>query len=241
LPIWTFPWPTTTNSASTELPSRTAAADLVGAPAELISPDGDLAGYQERTLWGATMWHPEGASTPLRFPGQYADDETGLHYNQHRYYDPVTGRYLTPDPLGLTPAPNPHAYVVNPCTVADPLGLSPYDPVRIKAGQQLPGAYKLSPAEQGFVKDLLKEKPNYQIFRTSGQASQGDFLVIDRSNPGARVGWVVELKAETGAFPGTQFMNAASLETQFRLSQLRMIAGSPQDVLKALNVGRGSW
>jgi uncharacterized protein RhaS with RHS repeats len=32
--------------------------------------------------------------------GQYADDETGPHYNHHRYYDPVTGAYLSPDPLG---------------------------------------------------------------------------------------------------------------------------------------------
>jgi RHS repeat-associated protein len=97
--------------------------DLIGAPSELVAPDGDLAGYQQRTLWGTTLWHPEGASTPLRFPGQYADDETGLHYNYHRYYDPATGRYLTPDPLGLLPAPNPHAYVANPITRTDPLGL----------------------------------------------------------------------------------------------------------------------
>jgi RHS repeat-associated protein len=98
--------------------------DLIGAPSELVAPDGNLAGYQQRTLWGTTMWHPQGASTPLRFPGQYADDETGLHYNYHRYYDPVTGRYLSPDPLGLLPAPNPHAYVYNPCTLTDPLGLA---------------------------------------------------------------------------------------------------------------------
>jgi len=96
-------------------------ADLIGTPAELVSPDGDLAGRQQRTLWGTTHW--TGASTPLRFPGQYHDEETGLHYNCQRYYDPATGRYLTPDPLGLRPAPNPHAYVPNPSTGTDPLGL----------------------------------------------------------------------------------------------------------------------
>ena len=98
-------------------------ADQVGMPAELVAADGTVAGYQQHTLWGGTLWRPGGAATPLRFPGQYYDPETGLHYNQQRYYDPVTGSYLTPDPLGLTPAPNPHAYVPNPLIQTDPLGL----------------------------------------------------------------------------------------------------------------------
>jgi RHS repeat-associated protein len=98
--------------------------DLIGTPSELIGPGGDLAGHQRHTLWGTTTWAAGGASTPLRFPGQYADPETGLHYNNHRYYDPATGSYLSPDPLGLTPAPNPHAYVPNPTTRIDPLGLA---------------------------------------------------------------------------------------------------------------------
>ena len=95
-------------------------ADLIGTPAELAAPDGTLAGSQRHTLWGTTVWDPGGAQTPLRFPGQYADQETGLHYNQHRYYDPAAGSYLTPDPLGLAPAPNPHAYVPNPQVLPTP-------------------------------------------------------------------------------------------------------------------------
>ncbi|NGO73651.1 RHS repeat-associated core domain-containing protein, partial [Streptomyces boncukensis] len=55
--------------------------------------------------------------------GQYADPETALHYNYFRYYDPETARYLTPDPLGLAPAPNPHGYVGNPLAWVDVLGL----------------------------------------------------------------------------------------------------------------------
>jgi len=97
--------------------------DQLGTPAELVSATGAVAGHQQHTLWGGTLWHPGGASTPLRLPGQYYDPETGLHYNHQRYYDPVTGGYLTPDPLGLAPAPNPHAYVPNPHLHADPLGL----------------------------------------------------------------------------------------------------------------------
>jgi RHS repeat-associated protein len=59
----------------------------------------------------------------LRFPGQYYDDETGFHYNRFRYYDPSTGRYISPDPLGLRGGPNAYAYVTNPLAQIDPLGL----------------------------------------------------------------------------------------------------------------------
>ncbi|MCD2194478.1 DUF6531 domain-containing protein [Actinomycetospora endophytica] len=97
--------------------------DLVGAPTELLAPDGSVAGQARRSLWGRTSW--TGVSTPLLFPGQYLDTETGLAQNLHRYYDPDTARYTSLDPLGLAPAPNPAAYVHNPLTWADPLGLNP--------------------------------------------------------------------------------------------------------------------
>ena len=60
----------------------------------------------------------------FRFPGQYYDAETGLHYNYHRYYDPSTGRYLTPDPKGFNTNNNLFVYVENnPINAIDPLGL----------------------------------------------------------------------------------------------------------------------
>ncbi|MFF8032980.1 putative T7SS-secreted protein [Streptomyces sp. NPDC016626] len=103
------------------------ATDLVGTPTELIDEDGAVAWRKRATLWGTTAWARDSkAYTPLRFPGQYYDSETGLHYNLFRHYDPETARYITPDPLGLAPAPNPVTYVRNPHTWSDPLGLSPY-------------------------------------------------------------------------------------------------------------------
>ncbi|NUK88479.1 RHS repeat-associated core domain-containing protein [Streptomyces lunaelactis] len=103
--------------------------DLVGSPSELIDESGALAWHTRTTLWGTTTWATTStAYTPLRFPGQYFDPETGLHYNFHRHYDPGTARYLTADPLGLAPAPNPATYVHNPHIWADPLGLAPCFP-----------------------------------------------------------------------------------------------------------------
>ncbi|MFD3565934.1 RHS repeat-associated core domain-containing protein [Streptomyces sp. NPDC058667] len=90
-----------------------------------MTPHGHVAWQARSTAWGATQWNRTAAAyTPLRQPGQYFDPETGLHYNVNRYYDPDLGRYLSPDPLGLAPAINHYAYVANPFTLSDPLGLA---------------------------------------------------------------------------------------------------------------------
>ncbi len=46
----------------------------------------------------------------LRFPGQYYDNETGLHYNYHSYSDSTTGRYLRADTIGLEGGANLYLY-----------------------------------------------------------------------------------------------------------------------------------
>ncbi|NKY13332.1 RHS repeat protein [Streptomyces somaliensis DSM 40738] len=98
--------------------------DLVGTPTELVDERGGIAWHNRSTVWGLTAWNRDAtAYTPLRFPGQYDDPETGLHYNVHRHYDPETARYVSADPLGLAPSPNPAGYVTNPYTLVDPEGL----------------------------------------------------------------------------------------------------------------------
>ncbi|MCK4541357.1 MAG: RHS repeat protein [Spirochaetales bacterium] len=60
----------------------------------------------------------------FRLPGQYYDAEAGLHYNYHRYYDPRTGRYLNPDPVGVLGGINLFLYGDdNPINMIDPYGL----------------------------------------------------------------------------------------------------------------------
>lgn len=119
---------TSPDTPQDEIDSRffTMVTDLVGTPSELVDEQGEIAWRTRSTLWGATAWSANSQTyTPLRFPGQYYDPETVLHYNYFRHYDPETARYLTADPLGLAPAPNPAAYVRNPHTYFDHLGLAP--------------------------------------------------------------------------------------------------------------------
>ncbi|MDU3995780.1 MULTISPECIES: RHS repeat-associated core domain-containing protein, partial [Enterobacter] len=63
------------------------------------------------------------AHQPLRYAGQYADGETGLHYNLFRYYDPQVGRFIVQDPIGLNGGWNLYQYAPNSLIWIDPLGL----------------------------------------------------------------------------------------------------------------------
>ena len=97
------------------------------------------------TLWQAS-WKPWGEIQSLsgtqnlnqRFPGQYYQIETGLHYNWHRNYDPVTGRYTQPDPLRFVDGPSVYAYARNsPWMKTDREGLALADAIKIGGGLAL--------------------------------------------------------------------------------------------------------
>ncbi|RQT68200.1 hypothetical protein DF045_27795, partial [Burkholderia cepacia] len=123
--------------------------DVSGLPEELTDAGGDLVWQARYKVWGNAVqeeWvarEPQ-RSTPawgevqetapvsvraprsqnLRFQGEYLDRETGLHYNLFRYYDPDVGRFITPDPIGLSGGLNLYQYARNPISWIDPWGLT---------------------------------------------------------------------------------------------------------------------
>jgi RHS repeat-associated protein len=98
--------------------------DHLGTPQELTNQQGKLVwSVTYRAYGNVVQQQVSEIDNPLRFQGQYHDPETGLHYNRHRYYNPNTGRFITPDPIGLAGGLNNYQYVPNPTGWVDPLGL----------------------------------------------------------------------------------------------------------------------
>jgi RHS repeat-associated protein len=104
--------------------------DHLGTPRRVTDQDQSLVWLWESAPFGDTLANedPDGDGTSyrlnLRFPGQYFDIESGLHYNYFRHYGPEIGRYMESDPIGLNGGLNTFAYVgANPLSGMDPLGL----------------------------------------------------------------------------------------------------------------------
>jgi RHS repeat-associated protein len=123
--------------------------DQIGAPQELTNDQGQVVWAADYKVWGEasvrttqrtgtddaparTAWQtnhaaassPPTVEQPFRFQGQQFDEESGLHYNRFRYYDPVVGRFASQDPIGLLGGSNAFAYAPNPVSWKDPVGLA---------------------------------------------------------------------------------------------------------------------
>ncbi|WP_445367697.1 RHS repeat-associated core domain-containing protein [Methylomonas sp. BW4-1] len=102
--------------------------DHLGTPRELTDTDGRIVWSARYRAYGnLALADVEVIDNPLRFQGQYYDQETGLHYNLNRYYDPNAGRFIHQDPIGLAGGANVYRYVPNPINWIDPIGLDPLE------------------------------------------------------------------------------------------------------------------
>lgn len=98
--------------------------DHLGTPQQIVNTSGEVVWKAAYLPFGQAQVLVETIECNIRFKGQYFDAETGLHYNVNRYYNPLTGRYLTPDPIGLDGGINLWAYASNsPLNYIDPFGL----------------------------------------------------------------------------------------------------------------------
>ncbi|EHK7427647.1 RHS repeat protein, partial [Escherichia coli] len=99
--------------------------DHRGLPLALVSTEGATEWCAEYDEWGNLLneENPHQLQQLIRLPGQQYDEESGLYYNRHRYYDPLQGRYITQDPIGLKGGWNFYQYPLNPVINVDPQGL----------------------------------------------------------------------------------------------------------------------
>ncbi|EGQ8015538.1 RHS domain-containing protein [Vibrio sp. B511a] len=96
--------------------------DQVGKPERLIDCEGNVVWSASYDAHGFAHVHIEKVVNPLRFQGQYFDQETNLHYNLARYYDPKLGRFIQQDPISIAGGINHYQYAVNPIQWIDPTG-----------------------------------------------------------------------------------------------------------------------
>jgi RHS repeat-associated protein len=99
--------------------------DHLGSPVSMFDSQGRQAWAARLDIYGKPrMLAGNRGACPFRFPGQYEDEETGLYYNRFRYYDPDSGQYVSQDPIHLRGGLALYAYVTDPLTFSDPLGLA---------------------------------------------------------------------------------------------------------------------
>ncbi|MDK9431521.1 RHS repeat-associated core domain-containing protein [Gallibacterium anatis] len=97
-------------------------------PRELTDEQGKLCWYANYSGWGKVkeeydLTEEKSIHQPFRLQNQYADEETGLHYNFFRYYEPNIGRFMQLDPIGLLGGENLYEFALNANGWIDPLGL----------------------------------------------------------------------------------------------------------------------
>jgi RHS repeat-associated protein len=139
--------------------------DHLGTPRELIDPVGRVAWGARYRVWGQVETTLKGEVTcPLRFQGQWHDEESGLSYNRYRYYDPDSRRFISSDPIGIRGGLNAFIYPTNPVNRVDPWGLCPNS---VPPGGPGSGPHTHGPDEP----PLTGGAPNGLHTRTSGDGS----------------------------------------------------------------------
>ncbi len=141
-------------------------ADHLNTPRVISKPTGEIQWRWDSDAFGSIAANEDPSLTGqrfrynLRFPGQVYDEETGLHYNYFRDYNPSTGRYIQSDPIGLAGGVNTYGYVEgNPVSYVDLTGEAISTPVAVGSGVLVVGSaiYMSSPSGKKAVKSFLQK------------------------------------------------------------------------------------
>ncbi|MCP5052876.1 MAG: RHS repeat-associated core domain-containing protein, partial [bacterium] len=102
--------------------------DQVGTIYKVVSQkDSQVVDSRAYDVFGNIVSQTGTPKTPLGFQGKYYDQESGLYYFYNRYYNPVNGRFMNEDPIGLSDGPNMYKFAINnPVNFVDPKGLNVY-------------------------------------------------------------------------------------------------------------------
>src|SRR5437588_5913699 len=100
--------------------------DPNGCPTRLLDATGRVVWAAQYSAWGKVeRLYVNTVNNPIRLQAQYEDDETHLHYNRYRYYDPTIGGFASQDPMSLAAGDNVYEYGANTTGWIDPFGLKP--------------------------------------------------------------------------------------------------------------------
>ncbi len=155
-------------------------SDHLGTPQEMLDQYGRLVWQAKYKAWGEIVEQQYNKiDCPIRFQGQWEDQESGLYYNRFRYYDTSTEKFISNDPIGLLGGTNLSSFAINPIGFIDPFGLcdigegKPGKPIVIKHPSKK-AARRAAQRDSGMGKhggrEILPDKPS----RPGSKAPQGD-------------------------------------------------------------------
>jgi RHS repeat-associated protein len=198
-----------------------------GMPFGLVRPDGTVASHIESDTWGGAKELPGAdTTTPLRFLGQYADDDTGLSYNRFRYYDPDSGMYISADPVGVLGGLNSFSYVTDPLSWSDPLGLTDNTPI----GDAVEDQRKKSLAGSGF--SMLPTQ--------NGSGNGIDILAIKKGGNGQISALRIEEDKGNGSRLATDTHNDQQMSDDWTQRKFAMAQAEQQKILDDPDACKGA-
>jgi RHS repeat-associated protein len=205
-------------------------SDHLGTPREMTDAGGRVVWAARYRAWGNVLEVVQvevsadlrtreqvegvGAAQPVRFQGQYLDDETGLHYNRFRYYDPDIGRFISIDPIGLLGGANNFQYASNPVGWVDPFGLSPCNPSKSGSAAENRGEAHNAARFAKYNEELkLIEKANPLVdsLRSTGELPANYVTKQDAIQAGWKPGKALENFVPGGQIGGDIFQNSTGL------------------------------